>query len=266
MMGKHRQPIEPFRIKSVEPIKLLSREQRERKIVEAKYNVFQLDADDIYIDLLTDSGTSAMSNKQWAALMMGDESYAGASSFYRFEKVVNEIFRKKKIIPCHQGRSAENLMFSTVVKEGQYVVNNTHLDTTRGNTIHKGGVPVDLPCPEAACKEVMPFKGNMDIQRLKDFISKQGVEKIAMVIMTVTNNSIGGQPVSMKNIKEVSTICQHNQILFLFDCARFAENCYFIKRDEPGYEKKSILEIAQEMFDTCDGLMMSAKKDGLAKI
>jgi len=260
------QPTEPFRIKSVEPIKLLSRSEREEKIKAAKYNVFKLDAQDVYIDLLTDSGTNAMSNRQWAALMMGDESYAGAISFRHFEKTVKEIFQKKYVVPCHQGRSAENLIFSTLLKKGHYVINNTHFDTTRGNTLHKGGIPIDLPCPEVDSVEPLPFKGNMNTMQLEDFINKQGADKIDMVIMTVTNNSVGGQPVSMKNIKEVSSICKKHKILFFFDCARFAENSYFIKKDEPGYENKSIEEIAQEMFATCDGVIMSSKKDGLANI
>ncbi len=265
-MKENRQPAEPYRIKSIEPIKRLNRKEREKKLVEAKYNVFKLDAADIYIDLLTDSGTSAMSARQWGALMQGDESYAGATSFRKFEKTVQNIFRKKKVIPCHQGRSAENLMFSTVVKKGQYVVNNTHFDTTRANTLYSGGIPVDLPCPESVSPEPLPFKGNMDIVRLEQFIHEHGSEKIAMVMMTITNNSVGGQPVSMKNIHEVSQLCQEHHIPFFYDSARFAENCYFIKRDEPGYGDKSIREIASEMFDACDGIMMSAKKDGLANI
>jgi len=265
-MKKKRQPAEPYRIKMVEPIKLLSRHERVKRIEQAKYNLFKIDAEDIYIDLLTDSGTSAMSNRQWAALMMGDESYAGARSFRRFEKVVQELFGKKMVIPCHQGRVAENLMFSTILKEGQYVLNNTHFDTTRANVLHKGGIPVDLLCPEAQSNEPLPFKGNMDTERLESFIEEHGPQQIAMVMMTVTNNSSGGQPVSMANIHEVSEICRRFNILFYYDAARFAENCYFIKRDEPGYAGKSIREIAMEMFDACDGVMVSAKKDGLANI
>ena len=265
-MSRTRQPIEPHRIKSVEPIKCLSTHEREQKIVQAKYNIFKIDAADIYIDLLTDSGTTAMSARQWAALMMGDESYAGATSFRKFEKTVKEIFKKEFVIPCHQGRSAENLMFSTVVGNGKYVVNNTHFDTTRGNTLHKGGIPIDLPCEEASSDEPLPFKGNMDVEKLEDFIITRKAENIAMVMMTVTNNSIGGQPVSMANIHETSALCKKHGIPFFFDCARFAENCYFIKRDEAGYGNKTIAEIASEMFSLCDGVMMSAKKDGMANI
>ena len=265
-MSRTRQPIEPHRIKSVEPIRCLSTHEREQKIVQAKYNIFKIDAADIYIDLLTDSGTTAMSARQWAALMMGDESYAGATSFRKFEKTVKEIFKKEFVIPCHQGRSAENLMFSTVVGNGKYVVNNTHFDTTRGNTLHKGGIPIDLPCEEASSDEPLPFKGNMDVEKLEDFIITRKAENIAMVMMTVTNNSIGGQPVSMANIHETSALCKKHGIPFFFDCARFAENCYFIKRDEAGYGNKTITEIASEMFSLCDGVMMSAKKDGMANI
>jgi len=265
-MKKGKQPAEPYRIKSVEPIKLLSRHERLEKIKQANYNIFKVDSEDIYIDLLTDSGTAAMSNAQWAAIMMGDESYAGARSFRRFEKVVKDIFRKEFVIPCHQGRVAENIMFSTILQKGQYVLNNTHFDTTRANTMHKGGIAVDFPCPEAKSSEPLPFKGNMDCKRLEEFIKEQGAEKVAMVIMTVTNNSSGGQPVSMANIHEVSEIAHRYDIPFYFDCARFAENCYFIKRDETGYGNKPIPEIAHEMFDACDGVMMSAKKDGLANI
>ncbi|MFH1687953.1 MAG: tryptophanase, partial [bacterium] len=223
-------------------------------------------ATDIYIDLLTDSGTSAMSARQWAALMLGDETYAGAQSFRKFEATVREITGKRYILPTHQGRSAENIVFQTVIKTGQFVVNNTHFDTTRGNTLHKGGIPIDLPCPQAASSEATTFKGNMDTLRLEEFVRKHGADKIAMVIMTITNNSVGGQPVSMDNIKQVSEICRRHGLTFFFDCARFAENAFFIKRDEPGYENKSIEQIAHEMFSLCDGAMMSAKKDGLANI
>ncbi|MCK4572984.1 MAG: tryptophanase [candidate division Zixibacteria bacterium] len=264
---KHRgQPPEPYRIKSVEPIRLLHRPEREKRLIEASYNIFGLRAQDIYIDLLTDSGTGAMSTRQWAALMMGDETYAGAVSFQHFEETVRKITRKRFVIPCHQGRSAENMVFTTILEKGQYIVNNTHFDTTRANTLHKGGIAVDLPCPESTSLEPSSFKGNMDVEKLEKFIKKHGRDKIPMVIMTVTNNSVGGQPVSMKNIKEVSAICKKHNILYFFDCARFAENCYFIRRDESGYADKAIEDIAAEMFEQCDGVMMSAKKDGLANI
>ena len=265
-MSQKRQPAEPYKIKSVEPIKLLGRDERLKRIAQAKYNIFKLDGTDIYIDLLTDSGTSAMSARQWAALMLGDETYAGATSFRKFEATVQDITGKRHVIPTHQGRSAENLVFQSVLKQGQFVVNNTHFDTTRGNTLHKGGIPIDLPCPEAAIEEAVCFKGNMDTMALEQFIAKHGADSIAMVIMTITNNSVGGQPVSMANIREVRDICGRHGLTFMFDCARFAENAFFIKRDEPGFEGKSIEQISKEMFSLCDGAMMSAKKDGLANI
>ncbi|MCK4372769.1 MAG: tryptophanase [candidate division Zixibacteria bacterium] len=263
---RKRQPAEPYRIKSVEPIKLLPREERVLRLRRANYNIFKLDAADIYIDLLTDSGTGAMSSRQWAALMLGDETYAGATSFRKFEKTVKDIFGKRFVIPCHQGRSAENLVFTTILEKGKFVLNNTHFDTTRGNTLHKGGVPLDFPCPEADSDDPLPFKGNMDCIRLDEFIHAKGSEQVAMVIMTITNNSVGGQPVSMANIKETSAICRKHNIPFYFDCARFAENAFFIKRDEPDYKNNSIAEITSEMFSYCDGAMMSAKKDGLSNM
>lgn len=265
-MHRKRQPAEPYRIKSIEPIRLIDPQIRKQRIEAAHYNLFKLEANDIYLDLLTDSGTSAMSNRQWAALMLGDESYAGAQSFRKFEETVQQIFRKRLVIPCHQGRVAENLMFSTILKPGMFVLNNTHFDTTRGNILHKGGVPIDLPCAEAADPAPHPFKGDMDTEALQRFIAEHGAESIAMVMLTVTNNSAGGQPVSMANIREVSSICRTHGLLFYFDCARFAENCFFIKRDEVTHRDATIEAIAHEMFDYCDGVMMSAKKDGLASI
>lgn len=263
-MSSDKQPVEPFRIKSIEPIRLLNREEREKRLKAADYNVFKIDAEDIYIDLLTDSGTTAMSAQQWAALMLGDESYAGARSFRRFEKAVKEIFCKNFVIPTHQGRSAENITFSTMVHHGQYVLNNTHFDTTKGNTLHKGGIPLDFPVQNESPEFI--FKGNMDTHALEQFLGKHPKEKIAMVIMTITNNSVGGQPVSLSNIRETAEICKKHDVPFFFDCARFAENSYFIKKHEPGYEDKSIKEIAQEIFSYGDGAMMSAKKDGMANI
>jgi tyrosine phenol-lyase len=265
-MSDRRQPAEPYRIKAIEPIRLLNRAEREARIRAANYNVFKIDSSDIYIDLLTDSGTGAMSNRQWAALMMGDESYAYATSFRHFETAVQSVFRKKKVIPVHQGRVAENLVFSTLMKPGQYVINNTHFDTTKGNILHKGGIPIDLPCRESRSNEPIPFKGNIDCARLEEFIKDKGKNSIAMVMMTVTNNSSGGQPVSMANLREVAEICRRYDLPFFYDAARFAENCYFIKRDEAGYSNKSIESIAHEMFDLCDGALMSAKKDGLANM
>ncbi len=265
-MTIRRQPAEPYRIKAVEPIRLMSREDRLDRIRQSKFNLFKINAADVYIDLLTDSGTGAMSNAQWAALMMGDESYACAQSYRRFENRVQQLFRKRFAIPVHQGRVAENLMFSSMLKPGQYVINNTHFDTTRANVMHKGGIPIDLPCKESSSNEPIPFKGNIDTMKLEEFIREKGTEAIAAVMLTVTNNSSGGQPVSMANIHETAEICRRYGLKFYFDAARFAENCYFIKRDEAGYHDKSIREIAHEMFDCCDGALMSAKKDGLANI
>lgn len=264
-MKKKRQPAEPYRIKSIEPIRLLSEAERAQRIIDAHYNLFKLDANDIFLDLLTDSGTSAMSNRQWAALMLGDESYAGAQSFRRFEETVRRIFRKRLVVPCHQGRVAENLMFSTILRPGQYVLNNTHFDTTRGNVLHKGGIPVDLPLSDTE-HPGHPFKGDMDTEALQRFIREHGPESIAMVMLTITNNSAGGHPVSLANVREVASICRTHGLLFYFDCARFAENCFFIKRDEVTHRDATIEEIAHELFDLCDGVMMSAKKDGLASI
>lgn len=265
-MNSNRHPAEPFRIKSIESIKLLSEKERTKKLKEANYNIFKLDAEDIYIDLLTDSGTTALSNKQWAAIMLGDESYAGARSFKRFQKVVQDIFQHKYVIPTHQGRSAENIMFSTIVKPGQYVLNNTHFDTTKGNTLHKGGIPLDFPCSQSKDDSEFPFKGNMDILALEESILQHGTDKIAMVIMTITNNTVGGLPVSIENIREVSVMCKHHKLLFYFDCARFAENAFFIKKYEPEFADFSIEEITAEMFSLVDGAMMSAKKDGMSNI
>ncbi|UCD95431.1 MAG: tryptophanase [Candidatus Zixiibacteriota bacterium] len=265
-MKEHKHPSEPFRIKSVEPIALLPRAAREKVLKRARFNIFKVKAEEIYIDLLTDSGTGAMSIDQWAALMRGDESYAGARSFYRFEETVKDITGKKFIVPTHQGRVAENVFFSSVLKKGDYVPNNTHFDTTRANVIHKGGEAMDMPCPEADIEDDNPFKGNIDTQRLERFIEEKGADKVPVVFITVTNNSTGGQPVSMANIIEASTICHRHGILFYYDCARFAENAYFIKRYESGYEGKTIKEIAQEMFSYVDGALMSAKKDGLASM
>jgi tryptophanase len=265
-LEKFKHPAEPFRIKSVDPIAILSREAREKILKKARFNIFRIKADEIYIDMLTDSGTGAMSNEQWAALMRGDESYAGAKSFYRFESTVKDITGKKIVIPTHQGRVAENVFFSTILKKGDFVPNNTHFDTTRANVFHKGGIPIDMPCPEADNDHETLFKGNIDTQRLERFIEDNGADNVPVVFITVTNNSIGGQPVSMANIKETSAICREYGILLYFDCARFAENAYFIKKREPGYEGMTIKEIAREMFSYADGILMSAKKDGLANM
>jgi tryptophanase len=259
--------IEPFRIKMVEPIKLTTREQRERLIESAKYNPFLLRAEDVIIDLLTDSGTSAMSSEAWAAMMRGDESYAGARSWYRFRDAVKGIFGFEQVIPTHQGRAAEHILFGVMVQPGSIVPNNTHFDTTRANVEFNGGVALDLPCPEADDLESdFPFKGNMDTAALEATVAKHGPEQIPLIMVTVTNNSGGGQPVSMANIREISRISRDAGIPFYIDACRFAENAHFIKRREPGYEDTATIEVAREIFRYADGCTMSAKKDAFANI
>ncbi len=259
--------IEPFKIKSVEPIRFTTREEREVLLKEAGYNPFMLPADDVLIDLLTDSGTSAMSAKQWAGIMEGDESYAGSKSFYRFEAVIKSITNLKYIIPTHQGRAAEKILFSIVGGAGKYIPNNTHFDTTRANIEFSGAEAVDLLNEIGKHPEIRAdFKGNMDVEKLEAFIKTTGVKNIPLCMITVTNNSGGGQPVSMQNIKDVKAVCKKFGIPLFLDACRFAENAYFIKLREKGYENKTPLEIAQEMFSYADGVTMSAKKDALVNI
>jgi len=261
-------PAEPFRIKVIEPIALTTREEREDIILKAHFNLFNIPADKIYIDLLTDSGTSAMSDNQWSGLMMGDESYAGSKNYFHFEKTIRTITGFEHIIPTHQGRVAENILFSCVIMRDDAIVpNNVHFDTTRANIEYKGGTALDLVIDEGFDPNAdHPFKGNMDINKLEALIQDAGVERIPVVMITITNNSGGGQPVSMENIRNTSRICKKYGIPLIFDACRFAENCYFIKEREPGYESKSIEEIARELFSYGDGCTMSAKKDGLANI
>jgi tyrosine phenol-lyase len=259
--------IEPFRIKMVEPIKLTSREEREQLIRDAHYNPFLLRAEDVIIDLLTDSGTSAMSSDAWGALMRGDESYAGARSWYRFRDTVRDIFGFRQVIPTHQGRAAEHILFGVLVKPGMIVPNNTHFDTTRGNIEFVGGEAVDLPCAEASDLDSdFPFKGNMDTAALKALVDEHGPERIPTIMVTVTNNSGGGQPVSMANIRDISNIAKEAGIPFYIDACRFAENAHFIKRREDGYADTAPIEIAREMFSYADGCTMSAKKDSFGNI
>lgn len=259
--------IEPFRIKSVEPLHWTTREQRERFLRAANYNLFQLAAEDVLIDLLTDSGTGAMSTEQWAGIMRGDESYAGSPSFTRFRDSVQNIFGYKHVIPTHQGRAAERILFNVMCKKGDVVPNNTHFDTTRANVEFVGAEAVDLPCEESRLPEsVHPFKGNMDVAALEQLIARVGRERVPVVMLTVTNNSGGGQPVSMENARAVSALCHKHGIPLYFDACRFAENAYFIKLREAGYADKTPKQIAQEMFALGDGCTMSAKKDGMANI
>ncbi len=259
--------IEPFRIKSVEPLRWTTRSEREQLLRAAHYNLFLLPADDVLIDLLTDSGTGAMSTHQWAAIMEGDESYAGSKSFVRFRDSIQDIFGYRHVIPTHQGRAAERILFSVMCKKGDVVPNNTHFDTTRANVEFVGAEAVDLVIPEGKQPgTIHPFKGNMDVQALEDLIQNAGRGRIPLVMLTVTNNSGGGQPVSMENVRQVSGVCRKYGIPLYFDACRFAENAYFIKLREKGYESHTPKQIAQEMFRHGDGCTMSAKKDGMANI
>jgi len=258
--------IEPFRIKSVEPIQFTTREQRVAKLAEVGYNPFLLRAKDVLIDLLTDSGTGAMSKEQWAGMMRGDESYAGADSFYRFEDAVRDITGLKHIIPTHQGRAAERILFGSVLKAGDVVPNNTHFDTTRANIEAQGAIALDLPVAEGRKPSLRaPFKGNIDLIALEKCLI-ENPDKVPLVMITITNNSGGGQPVSLENIRGARDLCQYHCVPLFLDCCRFAENAWFIREREPGMESRSPLEIAREMFVCADGATMSAKKDGMCNI
>lgn len=258
--------IEPFRIKSVEPILQTTPAERQAALISADYNLFKLKARDVLIDLLTDSGTGAMSSEQWAGMMRGDESYAGSESFYRFEASVQKITALSHVIPTHQGRAAERILFTTMVKPGDIVPNNTHFDTTRANIEARGATALDLPIAEGRHPDVLhPFKGNMDLEALEKVL-KENPGRVPLVMMTVTNNSGGGQPVSMANLRGASAICRRYGIPFFLDACRFAENSWFIKQREEGWADRTPLEIAQAIFAEVDGATMSAKKDGMVNI
>ena len=259
--------IEPFRIKMVEPIHIPTREQRIQALLKANYNVFLLDAEKCCIDLLTDSGTGAMSSQQWAAMMLADESYAGSKSWKKFEATIKKITQMKYIFPTHQGRASENILAHTQIKRGDIIPNNSHFDTTRANIEYQGGIAVDLICRQALDTQTdVAFKGNMDINKLKRIIEDNGREKIPFGMITVTNNTGGGQPVSMENIRMTKHVLNQYHIPLVIDACRFAENAYFIHTQEKGYQNKSLLEISQEMFSYADAATMSCKKDGLSNI
>ncbi|HHU07054.1 MAG TPA: tryptophanase [Clostridiaceae bacterium] len=258
---------EPFRIKMVEPLRMTTREEREAAIEKANYNMFALPGKDVYIDLLTDSGTNAMSDAQWAGMMIGDESYAGSSSYYKLRDAVQDIFGYRYGQPVHQGRAAEKVLFPCLLKEGQYSVSNTHFDTTRGHVGLCKATPIDLVTKEALDTEKdYPFKGNMDVDKLENFIREKGADNIGVIIMTITNNSAGGQPVSLANMRQVAAVARQYDIVLNIDAARFAENAMFIKQREKDCEDRSIQDITREMFSYADCFTMSGKKDGIVNI
>ncbi len=258
---------EPYKIKVVEPLYRSSREEREKWIREAKYNLFNLKSEQVFIDLLTDSGTGAMSQYQWSEIMLGDESYAGSSSFFKLRDVIYELLDMPYFLPTHQGRAAENVLFSALIKENDVVPGNSHFDTTKGHIEYRRARAIDCTIDEACnTAEYHPFKGNIDLQKLEDVFKKYPAEKIPLCIITVTCNTSGGQPVSMENIREVSALCRKYGVMPVFDAARFAENAYFIKTREKGFENKSIREIVKEMFSYVDGATMSSKKDAIVNI
>lgn len=263
----HKIIIEPFRIKTVEMIKMTTEQERINLISEAHYNPFLLKAEDVIIDLLTDSGTSAMSADQWAGILKGDESYAGARSWYKMKDAIKSLTGYEYIIPTHQGRAAEHLLYGKIGGKGKYFISNTHFDTTRANIEYSGATAIDIPIAEGLIPDIdHPFKGNMDTEELKKLIAKLGAQNIAAVIITVTNNSGGGQPVSLENVENISAICKENSILFIIDSCRIAENAFFVKQREKKCTSMTYKEIAHRMFDLADGTVMSAKKDALVNM
>ena len=257
---------ESWKIKMIEPLRTSTRAEREQWLREAHYNVFQLKAEQVYIDCLTDSGTGAMSDRQWSAMMLGDESYAGATSFYRFEAVVQRLFGFRYVIPTHQGRAAENVLFSYLVKEGNVIPGNAHFDTTKGHIEARKARAIDVTCDEARNTQLeVPFKGNVSLEKLETVL-KENPGNVPFMVLTVTNNTVGGQPVSMKNIRDTCDLCHRYGVPVIMDSARFAENAYFIKQREAGYADKTIKEITREMYAQADAMTMSAKKDGVVNM
>ena len=260
-------PMEPYKIKSVEPLGWTTRPEREHALECAGNNLFRLSTEKVLIDLLTDSGTGAMSAKQWSALMLGDEGYAGSASYYALEATVQEVTGFPHVIPTHQGRAAESLLFEALVRPGDVVPNNTHFDTTRANVLYRGALAVDCACAAAGSPSVFdPFKGNIDLDRLESILKQHGRERVPLAMLTVTNNSVGGQPVSLSNLRAARKLCDQYGVPLFLDAGRFAENCYFIQQRELTERRRSVAEIAREMFSLADGCTMSAKKDGLVNI
>ena len=266
-INKMRTLTEPFKIKMVEPLKVTTEEYRKEALENAGYNTFLLSSKDVFIDLLTDSGTGAMSDRQWSGVMMGDESYAGARSWEHLETVVKDLTGMPYILPTHQGRAAERILYSILGGSGKVFISNTHFDTTRANIEYTGATAIDIICEEGKDNQIeLPFKGNIDLKRLEELIDYYGKEAIAAVIVTVTNNSSGGQPVSMENVREARRICDQHGLLLVLDACRIAENSYFVHHREDGYQNKTYKEIAQEMLSMADAFVMSAKKDGLVNM
>jgi tryptophanase len=266
-MKKERTLTEPFKIKMVEPLRITTESYRQQQLVQAGYNPFLLHSEDIFIDLLTDSGTGAMSDHQWAGMLIGDESYAGSKSFFHLQRIVQELSGMPFVLPTHQGRAAERILYSIIGGKGKVFISNTHFDTTRANIEYTGAIAIDIVYPQAKDPEIdLPFKGNIDLDQLLELIEEYRPQNIAAIIMTITNNSVGGQPVSMSNIKAVRNICNQYSIMLVIDGCRIAENAYFIKHREIEYQDKSYYEIAKEILGLADAFIMSAKKDGMVNI